>query len=352
MAYSALDLASANSVQTYLTCRELLKQDPRVRILLPKSPRRSADSRGLPVTYLNKLPLRWLVGRRGETIERRIFAARAARRAVRDHALVYTRDDAVAAACVRRAHPVVLEVHSLAGLGRSTLAGVRCVVALNGVLAERLRGERTAPRVEIIEDAFDAGVFHPRPRDAARRRWGIPPGALVIGYSGLTFAGRGVDLLLSACAGIPSAQQRRLLLLGGRPEEREALGLARRPDVIAPGALPQDEVAQALAAADVLVIPAIVNELESSPLKMFEYAAMEIPIVAVDRAALRWFLGKEARYFAAGDRIELAQALRDVVAEPQRWRERAQRLGQRVAGYTYTERARRIVRLMGEVAIR
>jgi glycosyltransferase involved in cell wall biosynthesis len=352
VAYSALDLASANSVQTYLTCRELLKKDPRVRILLPKSPRRPADSRGLAVTYLNKLPLRWLAGRRGEAIERRIFAARAARLAVRDHAPVYTRDDAVAAACVRHAHPVVLEVHSLAGLGRDTLAGVRCVVALNGVLAEQLRAEGAARWVEVIEDAFDAGIFHPRPREAARRRWGIPPGALVIGYCGLTFGGRGVDLLLSACEEIPSVQHRRLLLLGGRPEEREALGLARRPYVIAPGALSQEEVAQSLAAADVLAIPAIVNEIESSPLKMFEYAAMEIPIVAVDRAALRWFLGEEARYFPPGDRLGLAQALRDVVAEPQRWRERARRLGQRVAGYTYTERARRIVRLMGDVAIR
>jgi glycosyltransferase involved in cell wall biosynthesis len=352
VAYSALDLASANSVQTYLTCRELVQQDPGVRILLPKSPRRPADSRGLPVTYLNKLPLRWLLGSRGEAIERRIFASRAVRRAMRDRAPVYTRDEAVAAACVRDAHPVLLEVHSLAGVGRETLQGVRCVVALNGVLAERLRAERMVRRVEVIEDAFDASIFHPRPRDAARRRLGISPQALVVGYCGLTFAGRGVDLLVSAFAEMRWAGERRLLLLGGQPGEREALGLERRPDVIAPGALSQDDVAAALAAADVLVIPEIVNELESSPLKMFEYAAMDIPIVAVDRAALRWFLGPESAYFQGRDPAELARRLCEVVADPARWREHARRLARRVAAYTYAERARRIIRLMGEAAIR
>lgn len=353
IAYSGFDLASANSLQTYLTCRELARIDPALRIVLPRSPRRPADARDLPVEWVAKVPLRWLLGGRGEEIERRLFAVRAAGVAAGLGWPVYTRDDRVAARCAARGLAVVFEVHSLAGVVRRALEGARCVVTLNPILAERLRADRAIRRVEVIPDAFDAATFHPRPQDAARARLGISADAFVVGYGGLTFTGRGVDLLVAAfdhAGGTRDRRERRLVLLGGRPAERAALGVDGRSDVVAPGVVPLAEVAESLAAADVLVIPEVVNEIEASPLKMFEYAALGIPIVAVDRPAVRAVLGEDAAWFPPGDRGALAAALASVAAEASRFRERAERLRSRAAGFSYAERARRIVALAAEMA--
>lgn len=347
-AYSSLDLDSANSVQTYFTCRELAKLVPDLRIVLPKSPRRLADSRGLSVRYVNKLPLRWLLGRRGEAIERQIFARRVGRLARAIGGPVYTRDDAVAAYCARMGTAVVLEIHSLTDVNLRVLAGARCVVALNEVLAANLRGRSGFKRIEVIPDAFDAEIFYPRSRAEARQRLGIDSDTFVVGYAGLTFAGRGVDFLLSAFDRLHLDRERRLILIGGREGELERLGLASRREIIAPGPLPSEGVAAHLAAADALVVPDVVGGIAASPLKMFEYAALGIPIIAPDGPAVRSILGVRARYFAPKDAAALSAGLADLAANAEAWRMEAERLRQEIQRYSYAERARKIVAVVKE----
>jgi glycosyltransferase involved in cell wall biosynthesis len=349
IAYSSFDLQSANSIQTFLTCQSLARIAPRVRVILPKSPRRRAEARGVPVTFVNKLPLRWVLGERGERFERRLFAARAAVLARRLAAPVYTRDTVVAVRCAAAGLAVGVEVHDLEEAA-GAIARADCVVVLNETLAQRLRGDSRCRRVEVIPDAFDSAVFHPRPRIAARAALGLPHDAFAIGYAGLTFAGRGVDLLLAAFDRLDGAANPRLLLLGGAFGEVERLKLAGRPEIVAPGRLAPEKVAQWLAAADVLVIPDVVGGAAASPLKMFEYAALEIPIVAPERGEIRSVLGDDACYFAARDAQALAGALRDVAQNAESWRTRAQRLRQALSGFDYAERARRILRVMTRAA--
>ena len=108
------------------------------------------------------------------------------------------------------------------------------------------------------------------------------------------------------------------------------------------GRTPLPTIAQYLAAADVLVIPDTVTDATASPLKMFEYMAMARPIVTVDRASLREILGDAALYFPRGDVAALAAQIRCAL-EPA-----SEGLGDqahvRASGYTYAERAAKIVR--------
>jgi len=348
VAYSSFDLQSANSIQTFLTCRSLARAEPSLRIVLPKSPRRAADARGLPVTFVNKLPLSWLLGDAGERWERTVYAARAAALVRRIGRPVYTRDVEVAARCADAGLAVGVEVHDLAEAA-AAITRAACVVTLTETLAAALR-EQGVRRVEVIPDAFDSTVFHPRPRAAARAAIGVVDDAFVIGYAGLTFAGRGVDLLLAAFDRLERIASRRLLLLGGAPGELAQSSVSRRSDVIAPGRLAAEAVAERLAAADVLVIPDAVGAAAASPLKMFEYAALGIPIVAPERPEIREVLGDDGCYFTPRDVPALAAALGEVAANGDRWRQRAQALRERLAGSDYDARARRILAVMREAA--
>jgi glycosyltransferase involved in cell wall biosynthesis len=348
VAYSSLDLKSANSVQTFLTCRALLGQDPTVRILLPRSLRRRPQRRGLAVEFVPKLPLRWLLGRRGEEIERGWFAAVAVARLGRG--ALYTRDARVARAAVSRGLRVALELHAAEERLGDLLPELSCLVVLNEVLAERMREEARVRRVEVIEDAFDETLFRPRPRDVARSRLGLGPESFVVGYSGLTFEGRGVDSLVEAVGRLPASRRAVLLVLGGRPQERARLRDRGAGRILDLGARPLEEVPEVLAAADVLAIPEVVNPEAASPLKMFEYAALELPIVAVDRPTLRRYLQDEAGWFRPGDVAGLVRALEEVAEDPASARDRARRARERLARFTYSERARRIRHLMEDIA--
>ena len=350
IAYSSFDLRSANSLQTFLTCKSLAQIEPRVRVILPKSPRRPVESRGVNATFVNKLPLRWALGATGERLERRFFAARAAAIARRLGQPVYTRDVLVAERCAAAGLAVGVEIHDLDGAG-AAIESAACVVVLNETLAERLRGANRSRRIEVIPDAYDSTVFRPQPRIAARAAIGLTGDAFVVGYAGLTFAGRGVDLLVAAFDRLDAPANRFLLLLGGGPDEVERLRVAGRPDVRAPGRLALEEVARQLAAADVLAIPDAVGDAAASPLKMFEYAALGIPIVAPERAEIRGVLGEHACYFTPRDVDSLARALRAVAMDGEHWSRAAETLRRALARFDYDERARRILRVMsGEPA--
>jgi glycosyltransferase involved in cell wall biosynthesis len=98
-----------------------------------------------------------------------------------------------------------------------------------------------------------------------------------------------------------------------------------------------------LQAADVLVIPDTVTDVTASPLKLFEYLAVERAVVLPDIPALREVLPEEVGYyFPRGDGAALAAAVLHALEDPARpRRERAGR--EAVLPHTYAARAQRIL---------
>ena len=369
VAYSPLNLESANSIQTFNTLRELSKQlGETLTTIVPRFGNESPppfSTRQLARIPINKLSRVYKSGR-WSYIERALYAERAKRiiASVKPD-LIYTRDIVCAYRFVRAKLPVMYEVHDLesqhpgqnksAGLiemlkrmDETTLTKARGIASLTETFRQEIlaRGWQSPERVFVIPDAYDDAIYFPRAKMEMRAKLNLPGDARIITYAGLTFKYRGLDVLLRTFQTMNDSNAR-LVLIGGRAFEVDELQkLARELEIVERVVFVKRQtanvIAEYLAAADVLVIPDTVTDATASPLKMFEYMAMARPIVCVDRAALREILGDGALYFPRGDVNVFAETLqRAVQPDAQVLGERAR---ERVADFTYKRRAEKIVR--------
>lgn len=385
VAYSPLDLQSANSIQTFNTLRELSRQLGDT--LLTIVPRFGSEAPPpfpvkrigrIPVNKLSKLfPSAWY-----SYIERTLYAERAIRiaRAYKPD-LIYTRDSVCAHRFIRANLPVLYEIHDLESrhpgqtksvrlvrylerMDETILTRARGIASLTETFRQEIiaRGWQPANRVFVIPDAYDDAIYFPRDKQEMRAALQLPAGARIITYAGLTFKYRGLDVLLHAFKAWNDPQSL-LVLIGGRPFEvtelktlAAELGNTDRVRFIE--RQPAPVIAQYLAAADALVIPDTVTDATASPLKMFEYMAMSRPIVCVDRPALREILDDTALYFPRGDVSALAQTLAFAVTSQSHLAnlqpstsnlQLPTRPPSLVTEFTYTRRAEKIVRAATEV---
>lgn len=378
---SSLVLRSANSVQTYATARALRAIAPDCRILVPRFGFRESTFASVGATHLMRIPFN--VGRHlvrttlWSYAERAWFSFRVlawlARQRLRGTApeVMYVRDVVCAALLSLLAArvggaAVVYEVHEREAENRSANTGpvarwlarhmdrvalgrAAGVVSLTRAFLPEIAGYRSevpAASVAVIPDAYDDETFKPTDRAAARIALGIGDEAFVVAYTGLTFAYHGVDLLVSAFATLahdaPAAQ---LVLIGGRDREREEMrrlaagyNIDERVTIVPPK--PAIDVVTYMAAADVLVIPDTVTRASASPLKLFEYAAMDRPIVAADLAALREVLSADAaRYVPPQNAAALAAGIQWVAEHSDEAGIMAGRARESVAAHTYAARA-------------
>lgn len=155
-------------------------------------------------------------------------------------------------------------------------------------------------RIVVYPNCVDPEVFNPR-RFAAdelaalRDRHGIPKDALVVGFIGTFGQWHGVEFLAECIRDlvrddIDWVRKRKIhfLLVGDGPKMPMVRQFVDQPPtsgyVTLTGLVAQSEAAKHLACADLLVSPHVPNADGSgffgSPTKLFEYMAMEKPIVA------------------------------------------------------------------------
>lgn len=381
-----LDLGAANAIQTYSTVRELQRIVPDMRLVVPRWLREPSafsdlDALHLPRPAVNKLS-KFVPWAGWSYIERTLYSfmlvalLMAWRICGKGYRALYVRD-AVCAAWLALLAPlhgayVVYEVHDLEAshpskasrwprhlwrrflpwLDHTALRRSHKLVSLTQAFREWVvtRGIRPRADIAVIPDAYDPQLYFPANQGEARAALGLPAHVPIIGYAGLTFAYRRLDLLVGAFARVlvryPAA---RLVLVGGRPGEigelrQLAVELGLGPErVIFPGQVAQQESARYLNAADLLVVPDTVTGMTASPLKLFEYMAVGKPVVCKDMPALREIVDdSSAVFFEGGSEASLAAAIIGLLDEP----ERGKRLGEaalaRAQGYTYRARARMI----------
>jgi glycosyltransferase involved in cell wall biosynthesis len=380
-----LDLTAANAIQTYSTMRELQHVMPGTLLVVPRWLREPSafeqlGALHLPRPAVNKLS-RFVPWAGWSYIERTAYSAMlllllVGRRLVgRSFRVLYVRD-AVCAAWLAVSRPLhgarlVYEVHDLESahpskasrwprvvwsrvlhwIDRAALRGSCRVVSLTEAFREWAvqSGIRPADEIAVVPDAYDPDLYYPMDATAARRDLGLPENVFIVGYSGLTFAYRRLDLLVEAfrcvAAEDPSAL---LVLVGGRLDEvegvrRQAREFGVEQRVILTGQVPQAEAAQYVAASDVLVIPDTVTGLTASPLKLFEYMAAGRPVVCKDMPALREIADEHsAIFFRPGDSEDLGRALVSLLRGPEARQVIGRAAAEQAKQYTYRARALKI----------
>lgn len=101
-----------------------------------------------------------------------------------------------------------------------------------------------------------------------------------------------------------------------------------------------------------LVLPLgdnLVAQYFTSPMKLFEYMATRIPVVAVDYPSVSLVTGQDTVFLSANDPESFAHAIRKAVASPD-LEQRIQNMNARAKRFTYKERARRYDRWLAELA--
>jgi glycosyltransferase involved in cell wall biosynthesis len=383
---NSLNLRSANAIQTFTTLRELKRLRPDTLALIPRRDRTPSRFAEIGATHLLSPPVGKLSRLRRSTLwyyaERSLFAfecfALLRARGWRGGA-VYVREAICAAWWAGVLGPalgarVVYEAHDLESrnpsrarerwaegllhlIDRAALTRSAAVVSLTEDFRRYLAaiGWRDAADVFVVPDAYDQHLFAPQDRDACRAALGLPADAELVAYTGMTFAYRWLEGLLEAAARLaPRRPRLRLALVGGRPQEVEALlaqaerlGIAGR--VLFTGQLDQHEVLRYGGAADVLAIPDTVTDVTASPLKLFEYLALGQPVVLPDIPSLREVVPPQlGHYFARRDVAALERALERALDQP------GDPAARRAiaADHTYARRAERILAVVESVTRR
>jgi glycosyltransferase involved in cell wall biosynthesis len=136
---------------------------------------------------------------------------------------------------------------------------------------------------------------------------------------------KGVDLLLAAVARIRKERSCRLVIVGAGPEaatfQAEARALGLEPHVTFAGALPARE---AFRLGRALVMP---SRAESLPYVALEAAGAGLPLIATEVGGVPEIVaGTDTRLVPPNDSAALAEAMREVLADPVAAAARADRL--------------------------
>lgn len=264
--------------------------------------------------------------------------------------LVYTRTPALLSTLLHKNIPVILELHTLPNRGRSLFVRQcnRCalVVCLTTPMKDELvQWGVDADRIIVEPDAVDDTKFMaiaPRKQDVFR-----------VGYAGsLTTMGhdKGVLQIVEAVDRLRTQGKNITKCIAGGPASvmQTMRNADPHPEEYV-GFLNQQELQDMYASCSVLVYPAPQTShpyfmRDTSPLKVFEYMAVERPIIAANIPPIHDILDdKIAYFFQPGNSEDLARVIEYIMAHPDEAAGKARLARQAVEQFTWGKRMERIL---------
>ena len=197
------------------------------------------------------------------------------------------------------------------------------IAVSNGVRDHVLMCGVPRQRVVMVRNGVDVTLFAAGRGNGLRRRYGLR-GKLVVGFAGSLKAWHGVRTLVHALAGLPEIVH--LLVVGDGPQRDDIEALATTLKVSKrlrmAGAVPHERMPDYLAAMDVAVAPYEAQVgFYFSPLKVMEYLAAGLPVVASNQGDLPDIIGDAGVLVAPGDEPALRGALSRLLQNDRRRKE-------------------------------
>ena len=260
--------------------------------------------------------------------------------------VVYTRDITLAFfLSVFSSKVIVYEDHepkkSLVILQKLFLSKIKKKVLVAQNLVDNYKSFGVDPKTyKVIPNGVDLSEFE---MDPDRRVWenlGIKNYKKIVLYVGSLAVWKGVDTLMASAKLLGDGI--RVVMVGGdKTEDRDNLHV--RPFVA------HNEVVKYLMVADCLVLPNTAKEERSAyfttPLKLFEYMASGVPILASDIPSFRPYLrgGENAQLFEPDNANDLAKQIKFVIDNSDYGNKLATKARKDVEQYTWSARANKIL---------
>ncbi|MCA8936037.1 MAG: glycosyltransferase [Planctomycetes bacterium] len=198
---------------------------------------------------------------------------------------------------------------------------------------------------DVIPSAVDTSMFKPV--------WNGGDAETVVWVGTFQFW-KGLDVLLAAIAMSPSLRLK--IVGGGKPEDDQRLRdeiakLSISDRVELTGRVSQKDISLHVKGCACAVHPLppehSISARFTSPLKIFEYMAMGLPIVAADVPSVQEVLhdGENARLFEPGSVEGLSKALQEVAGNRELATKLSSQAGSDSRNYSYQRRAERLVKL-------
>jgi glycosyltransferase involved in cell wall biosynthesis len=201
----------------------------------------------------------------------------------------------------------------------SVLRAADAVVAVSpAIRAHAIRCGVAPDHAVVVHNGVDLERFEALNGEPVRQRYQLG-NARIVGFAGSLKAWHGVDILLRAAVRLDPDV--RVLIVGDGPERGKLEALAgelRIADrVVFAGAVPHHAIPEHLAAMTVAVAPyRRQTDFYFSPLKVVEYLAAGLPVVASEQGDLAHLVGKAGLMVSPDDAVELAEALDKVLGDP------------------------------------
>lgn len=245
----------------------------------------------------------------------------------------------------------ILELHSLPGaiknIHRRIWNKAKKIIILTAFLKKRMEAESVdAQKILVAPDGVTPDEFAGnQTKNSLRSDLDLPLDKKIVMYAGSLFIQpwKGVDILLDANKYF--SDDCLLVLVGGEADELKKIKENYNVrNILLKGRLPHFEVPKYLRAADALILPnkkgEVISEEYTSPLKLFEYMASGVPIVASDLPSLREVLNENNALLVEPNN---PHALAEGIGKIFNNKDQADRLAQQalsdVKNYTWDKRA-------------
>lgn len=264
---------------------------------------------------------------------------------------IYTRDEAVAGILGFLGWPIFFECHYEPERGSRLfwwfVSQTRGLIVNTQSLEHRIR--QRLPELPLLYQPNGVAQYwlEQKPTQQLRRKLSLFKANRLVVYAGNLYSWKGVATLVAALEFLPTTYH--LAIIGGTNRECQKLITqvvpSRRKRVHWLGHQPRAKLRTYLASADVLVLPATAIQSHASqytaPLKLMEYLALGIPVVASDIMSHRNLASPAQLTFFEPDK---PQALAQAIVQSQTSSGRVKiKFGKRLAAtHTWDQRAETI----------
>lgn len=364
VSFVRLPTEKAHGVQIMKTCEALANQGSSVELIVPD--RRTSIQEDVFNYYgiernfqIKKLiaPDLTKAGPIGFLISILVFSIRTAFyifNKKEKNLLIYTRDAHVGAIFSFFNFKFLYEVHK----GEKSIFTKRSVTHADSVIANSVGTKEFFENnfnlknpITVIPNGVDLEAFKVAPSKViARERLMLPSDKKIVMYTGHLYNWKGAHILAEAAAILPKDYL--VVFVGGTQDDlimfQQKYGALE--SILIAGHKPSRDIPLYIKAADVVVLPNVrIGESEqfTSPIKLFEYMASGVPIVASDLPSVRHILDTNmAAFVTPGDPQALADRIMQVVSSPEMAESLAIAGRERSKQYSWDNRASLILGLI------